>query len=109
MKHHIKIIFFFIFCLYGLQLFAGAWTQKKNGYYLRIYSSYLFAKKEFNFQGNSQALYEENLGYKDSYFKDISLVVYSEFGLTNYFTFIGELPFKSLTIEKDHCFLLWRR
>jgi hypothetical protein len=29
-----------------------------------------------------------------------SLVIYSEYGLTDYFTFVGELPFKSLTTKR---------
>jgi len=81
-------------------LYAGAWTQKKNGYYLRIYSTYLFADQEFNYQGESQELYEEQLAYRDNYFKDIGLVIYSEYGLTDNFTFVGELPFKSLTTKR---------
>ena len=95
-----KTIIFLCFCLLSTQLVAGAWVQKKNGYYLRIYSTYLFATEEFNYQGSSQELYEEHLGYKDSYFKDIGLIIYSEYGLTDYFTFVGELPFKSLTTKR---------
>jgi hypothetical protein len=82
------------------QLQAGAWTQKKNGYYLRIYSTYLFATEEFSYQGETQELFEEQLAYKDSYFKDIGLIIYSEYGLTNSLTFIGELPFKSLSTKR---------
>jgi len=95
-----KTIIFLCFCLISSQLFAGAWTQKKNGYYLRIYSTYLFATQEFSYQGESQELYEEQLAYKDSYFKDIGLIIYSEYGLTNSLTFVGELPFKSLTTKR---------
>jgi hypothetical protein len=84
------------FSIIGSSLFAGAWTQKKNGYYLRIYSTYLFAQEEYNYQGESQELFEEQLAYRDSYFKDISLIIYSEYGLTDNLTFVGELPFKSL-------------
>jgi hypothetical protein len=101
-KHRVifKISSFLIFMLLVSNIFAGAWTQKKSGYYLRIYSSYLFAQSEFNYQGESQELYEEQLAYRDNYFKDISLVIYSEYGFTDYFTFVGELPFKSLTTKR---------
>jgi hypothetical protein len=95
-----RVLLIIIFSLITSQIFAGAWTQKKNGYYLRIYGTYLFAREEFNYQGSSQELYEEHLGYTDSYFKDIGLFIYSEYGLTDYFTFIGELPFKSLTTKR---------
>ncbi len=95
-----RILLVLSFFLISSQLFAGAWVQKKNGYYLRIYSSYLFATEEFNYQGDQQELFEEHLGYRDNYFRDISLIIYSEYGLTNYFTFIGELPFKSLTTKR---------
>ena len=88
-----KIVIFLFFSLMISQLFAGAWTQRKNGYYLRIYTTYLFATEEFSYQGENQDLFEEQLAYKDSYFKDIGLIIYSEYGLTNSLTFIGELPF----------------
>jgi hypothetical protein len=95
-----KIVIFLFFSLMISQLFAGAWTQRKNGYYLRIYSTYLFATEEFSYQGENQDLFEEQLAYKDSYFKDIGLIIYSEYGLTNSLTFIGELPFKSLSTKR---------
>ena len=96
----IKISIFLILMLLVSNIFAGAWTQKKNGYYLRIYSTYLFAQNEFNYRGENQELYEEQLAYRDNYFKDVSLVIYSEYGFTDYFTFVGELPFKSLTTKR---------
>lgn len=101
-KYFFNLNTFFFISIFFLtsNLYAGAWAQKKNGYYLRIYSTYLFAQNEFNYRGESQELYEEQLAYRDSYFKDISLVIYSEYGLTDYFTFIGELPFKSLTTKR---------
>ena len=101
-KHYYNRKIFFLMSIFLLtaNLYAGAWTQKKNGYYLRIYSTYLFADQEFNYQGESQELYEEQLAYRDNYFKDIGLVIYSEYGLTDNFTFVGELPFKSLTTKR---------
>ena len=96
-KRTLSILCFF---LITSQLFAGAWAQKEGGYYLRIYSTYLFATEEFNYMGSNQDLYEEQFGYKDSYFKDIGLIIYSEYGLTEDLTFIGELPFKSLTMKR---------
>ena len=95
-----KIIIFLFFSLMISQLFAGAWTQRKNGYYLRIYTTYLFATEEFSYQGENQELFEEQLAYKDSYFKDIGLIIYSEYGLTNSLTLVGELPFKSLSTKR---------
>jgi hypothetical protein len=80
---------------------AGAWTQRENGYFLRIYSTYLFATREFNHLGNELDLYQEHLGYENSYFRDISVIIYSEYGLTDWLTFIGELPFKSLTLKRS--------
>jgi hypothetical protein len=95
-----KTFFLISIFLLSANLYASAWTQKKNGYYLRIYSTYLFAHQEFNYHGESQDLYEEQLAYKDNYFRDISLVIYSEYGLTDNFTLVGELPFKSLTTKR---------
>ena len=95
-----NLIFLFIILIFSSNLLASAWTQKKNGYYLRIYSTYLFAKEEFNYQGDTQELFEDQLAFRDSYFKDIGFIIYSEYGLTDWFTFVGELPFKSLTTKR---------
>ena len=94
------ILFSLFLVLLNSQLFAGAWTQKKNGYFLRIYSSYFFATDEFNYRGDELKLFEEHLGYENGYFRDISIVIYSEYGLTDNFTLIAELPFKSLTMKR---------
>ena len=56
--------------------------------------------KEFNYKGDEQDLYEEHLGYTNSYFRDISIIIYSEYAVTDNLTIIGELPFKSLTLKR---------
>jgi hypothetical protein len=96
----LNLILVTIISCIGSNLFASAWTQKKNGYYLRIYTTYLFAQEEYNYLGDTQELYEEQLAYRDNYFKDIGLIIYSEYGLTDWLTFVGELPFKSLTTKR---------
>ena len=57
--------------LLSTSIYAGAWTQQKNSYFLRIYSTYLFATQEFDHLGNELDLYQEHLGYENSYFRDI--------------------------------------
>lgn len=94
------ILIIFVMVLPSL-IFGGAWVQKKNVYFLRVYSSYLFSSREYNYQGDELDLYEEHLGYADSYFRDISIIIYSEYGLSEHLTFIGELPFKSLTLKRS--------
>ncbi len=96
----IPLVLFVLIILVHTQIYAGAWVHKKNGYYFRLYSSYLFATEEFNYRGDKQDLYEEHLGYTNSFFRDISIVIYSEYALTDNLTLIGELPFKSLTLKR---------
>jgi hypothetical protein len=103
MKHnHLALTLILVIVIINIyaHLHAGAWVQKKDGYYLRIYSSYLFATEEFNHRGEKLDLYEEQFAYTNSYFRDISLIIYSEYGLSNNLTLIGELPFKSLTTKR---------
>ncbi len=93
-------IFFILFLFVHSSGYAGAWTQQKNKYFMRIYSSYLFATKEFNYRGDQLDLYEEHLGYSNAYFRNISFIVYTEYGLSDAFTLMAELPFTSMTTKR---------
>ncbi len=78
-------------------VFAGAWVQKKNGYYLNITASYLFTRKEFNHKGEKRDILEDFTSSKDNSFRDVSFTAYLEYGPTNSLTLIANLPFKVLT------------
>ncbi len=94
------ILFLTIVVFLGSSVYAGAWVQKKNKYFMRVYTSYLFANEEFNYRGDELELYEEHLGYTNGYFRNISLIIYTEYGLTDALTLIAELPFTSMTTKR---------
>lgn len=90
-----KSIFLLIIC--STMLYCGAWTQKKDGYFLKIATSFLETDSEFNFRGTEKKLLEERFIYKHVKFSDVSVHFYSEFGWTDNITFSGYLPFKVYT------------
>jgi hypothetical protein len=89
----------------SVQAFAGAWSQKKRGLYLRFSVNYLRTMKEFDYQGreidNFGYTFEKNPLVRNPFFQDITTTVYLEYGLTDKLTFIANLPFKSLTSKRD--------
>ncbi len=80
---------------------AGAWTQKKGGYYFKISSNYFFTKNEFNHNGNRVRIFDERISFENASFRDFNVTTYLEYGLTDRLTLVGGLPFKILTSEWD--------
>jgi len=95
-----SMLFLILIVFSSSSVFGGAWTQEKNKYFMRIYSSYLFATEEFNYRGDQLELYEEHLGYSNGSFRNISFIIYTEYGLTDGFTLLAELPFTSMTTKR---------
>ena len=55
---------------------AGAWVQEKKGYFLKVSTSYLFTRVEFNHLGDSQSIFEEDSTRIDTWFRDVSILAY---------------------------------
>jgi hypothetical protein len=89
--------------------FSGAWTQKKNGYYFKIAGSYFLTRNEYNFQGEIQKIREDLGIYEDASYQDLSLLLYLEYGLTEWYTVIIDLPYKNLTSERTINFYTERK
>ncbi len=94
----LPIIYFFTF-LSG-EGFAGAWVQKKHGYYFKLSANYLHTTKEFNFEGDKLDIFQERIVYKDASFRDFNVTLYGEYGLFEKFTIVGSLPFKILRSKR---------
>ena len=69
---------------FSTTLFAGAWTQKKSTGYFQLGSQLLSAKKEYDAEGNKSSIPN---------FNDITINFYGEYGLSNDFTLIANIPF----------------
>ncbi len=91
----------FICLLLHAQLFAGAWTQKKNGLYLKISSNYLYTTQEFNHVGDKLEIFQERFAFINTSFRDFNINAYVEYGIDNRFTVIANLPYKILTAKRS--------
>lgn len=98
-----KIIFvlFLSFVLTQSTVFAGAWAQKKKGYYLKFSANYLLSNREFNHEGDELEIFEEQLAFIDASFQDFNITAYFEYGLFDRLTLIGNIPFKILTSKRS--------
>ena len=69
---------------------AGAWTQKRYYYYVRVTAN-AFESEQF-FDKDSQ-----RMPYGDGgRFRDVSLYAYWEYGISPLVTFVGSIPYKTL-------------
>lgn len=92
--------YLFVVLIFGNLLWAGAWGQKRGGYYLKVSGNYLYTTKEFNHEGNKIDILKDFIVYENTAFRDFSLQLYGEYGVTDWFTFIGDLSFKNLTSKR---------
>lgn len=79
---------------------SGAWTQKKNGYYLKFSANYLTTDKERNFTGQKFPIFHERLNFTNATFQEANATLYFEYGLASNLTVIASLPLKSLRAER---------
>jgi len=73
---------------------AGAWVQKKGGYFFKLSGSYLSTRKEFNNVGEKVDLFRDLEVYTNARFQDLAGNIYLEYGITRRWTGILNLPFK---------------
>jgi len=93
------LIILFVF-IAGRESFAGAWTQKKKGYFFKISWNYLLTSREYNFKGEIIPLFRDLEVYQDAEFEDINLTIYLEYGLRERLTLIANLPIKQTTSRR---------
>jgi hypothetical protein len=77
--------------------FGGAWVQKKRGYFFKLTAGYLYTTEEYDSDGNIRQIREGEPGISNTSYKEISAVGYFEYGVTNRFTMVANLPFKVVT------------
>ena len=94
---HISYLFVCFFTVVGFSQNcpAGAWTQKKNGAYVRSAVNYYYANENFDQDGNRDDMAGSGR------FQDINANVYCEYGLTDTITFITSLYYKYLGYEDN--------
>lgn len=70
--------------------FAGAWTQKKGGYYLKAAAGYLNSNQDIDALGNR--IQKAGMGK----LRDLNYSAYLEYGLTDRLTVVGSAPYRRL-------------
>lgn len=88
-----------------LTLFVGnagaqAWLQKPGEYFFKLTGSYFYTTEEFNSNGDLQEINAEDELRTDSSFREVAFTAYVEYGLTEHFTLVANVPFKVLTTEE---------
>ena len=97
-SYFILVLFFLSF---SVNTFAGAWPQKKGGYYFKLSGNYFFTRSEFNHLGNKVAIFAEKIAFKNASFRDFNINIYAEYGFTSKLTGIVNVPFKILNSKWD--------
>ncbi len=100
--HRITTIGMFLLLLIFLpnKSHAGAWAQKKHGYFFKVSGNYLLTSNEYNFRGEKVPLFQDLNVYRDAEFEDLNLTFYLEYGLFDRFTLIANLPIKQTTSRR---------
>lgn len=84
-----------LFLFYAETLVAGAWTQRKEHYYLRLSGFSFDSRAVFNQDGKL------NDFANNGRFTDLSAYAYLEYGLSDLVTFVGSVPYKRLRFRNE--------
>ncbi len=76
--------------LIASQAFAGAWTQKKGGYYVKLSGGYLNTTKDIDAAGDKVDKDGEGR------LRDVNCTAYVEYGIAGGLTFVASAPYKSM-------------
>ncbi len=84
----------------SIALQAGAWVQKKSGYFLKIGSGFHRTGQEFNYLGEKINIFEDLEVYENTAYQEFKLKVYGEYGFTSRLTLVADVPLKIATSEQ---------
>jgi hypothetical protein len=79
---------------------AGAWVQKKKAYFFKLTGSYLYTTEEYDANGNLQTIREGEPGISETSYEELAATGYLEYGASDRFTMIANLPFKIVTSRR---------
>ncbi len=96
---YLLLVLFFL--SFSVNTFAGAWPQKKGGYYFKLSGNYFFTRSEFNYLGDKVAIFAEKTAFENASFSDFNINIYAEYGFTSKLTGIVNVPFKILNSKWD--------
>ena len=73
-----------------------AWLQAPGDLYLKVSGSYFETREEYDFEGDSQELFEEDGTRSDTRYRELALRVYAEYGVASWLTLVGQAPLKNV-------------
>jgi hypothetical protein len=79
---------------------AGAWVQKKRGYFFKLTGSYLYTNREYDSEGNVNDIRANDKGVTNTSYKEVALSGYLEYGFTDRVTLVTNFPFKIVTSKR---------
>ena len=79
---------------------AGAWVQKKHGYFFKLSGTYFYTTKEYDNQGNIREIREDEPGITNTSYQEVTATGYLEYGVTERLTLVSNLPFKIFTSKR---------
>lgn len=82
--------------LVGGSAYGQAWTQPPGQLYAKVSVGAVTASEQYAFDGETTLFID---GVDDETFRDRSLYLYAELGLTEWATLVAQLPYKRTTIE----------
>ncbi len=89
-----------IFVLINSIAYAGAWVQKKRGYYLKLANSYVNTSKEFDHLGNRKNILQDFEVFENADYREVTISAYVEYGLFDRLTVVADVPFKFATSSR---------
>jgi len=79
---------------------SGAWVKPQGDYFFKLGFNYMKTDQEFNHKGEKIPYLGDSFVFSDTYFRDINVYLYYEYGVTNSITVWGDLAYKSYTSEQ---------
>jgi hypothetical protein len=79
---------------------AGAWVQKKSGYFFKLTGTYLFTTEEYDSAGNVQPIRGSESDITNTSYREVAFTGYLEYGVNSRLTIVGNLPFKIVTSKR---------
>lgn len=80
--------------------YAGAWVQKKHDYFFKLSGTYLYTTEEYDSDGNIQDIRAQDTLITNTSYRELTATGYLEYGVTDRFTLVANLPFKVVTSKR---------
>jgi hypothetical protein len=84
---------------------SQAWVQAEGAHYLKVSAAYFRSTREFNFRRDRQPIFAEDPARSNVSYRDMSLSVYGEYGISDALTLVGAAALKNARTWEDIRFI----